>query len=522
MALETETTEATEATTASGNGAGASGETFDVLSPATGEVVGSLPTDGPDKVAETVARVRANQPDWEGTGIRGRVHWLEKLRDWLLDHEGQVADTMQSETGKVRAQAASEVPYLADVVNFYGKKARKFVGDKKIRPHSPVFASKKLVVQHRPFPVVGVISPWNFPLILSLGDAIPALIAGCAVVIKPSEETPLGLNEIVEAWKKEIGAPDVLDVINGAGETGGALVDNVDFVQFTGSDVTGKKVMQRAAENLTPVSLELGGNDSMIVLEGANMDRAVNAATFGAFTNTGQACTSVERLLVQDSIYDEFVDRLTKEVSTLNQRIDGEEFGAELGAMTFPPQVEKVDDHVKDARQKGAEVLTGGERGEGPGQWYPPTILAGVDDSMKFSQEETFGPVVGVRRFKDADEAIRITNSSRHGLSGNVFGPKREAERVARLVESGSMNVNDVLVSFLATDVPMGGWKDSGIGSRHGEHGIKKYVRPESLVITRFGGKREPYYFPFTEKRAKQMSRIGRFFNGRGRRRFGR
>jgi acyl-CoA reductase-like NAD-dependent aldehyde dehydrogenase len=522
LALQTDT-QSEQAKTA-GNGAPAvTGESFEVHNPATGEVITTLPVDGPERVRDVVGRVRGAQPEWEALGVKGRAQWLGKLRDWLLDHSDEIADTMQAETGKVRAEANNEVPYLADLINFYGKKAKKMIGDEKVRAHSALLAAKKLKIQYRPFPVVGIISPWNFPLILSLGDAIPALLAGCAVVIKPSEITPIGLNDAVEAWKEEIGGPDVLDVVNGMGDCGGALVDEVDFVQFTGSDRTGKKVMARAAENLTPVSLELGGNDPLIVLEGADIDRAVNAATWGAFANTGQACTSIERLYVQDSIYDEFMGRFTEEVKSLSQGSDGAEFGTELGAMTFPPQVETVDSHVRDAREKGATVLTGGERGEGPGDWYPPTVIADVDETMKVATDESFGPVVGVRRFSDPEDAIRLANDSRHGLSGAVFGRKREAEKVARRLEAGSVNINDVLVSFLATDVPMGGWKDSGIGYRHGDYGIKKYVRPESIVITRFGGKRELLYFPYTAKRRNLLGKIARFVNTRGlRKRLGR
>ena len=267
--------------------------------------------------------MRANQADWEAMGIEGRYHWLGKLRDWLLDNSDRVADTMQVETGKVRADATTETIYLTDLINFYGTKADKFIGDESVRPHSPLLASKKLSIQYRPYPVVGIISPWNFPLTLALGDAIPALQAGAAVVIKPSEFTPLGLAEVVKAWKEEIGGPDVLDCVQGIGETGGALVDEVDFIQFTGSDRTGRKVMARAAETLTPVSLELGGKDPMIVLSDADLDRAANAATYGGMMNSGQICISVERIYVEEPAYDEFVQKLTKEVSGLRQGADG-------------------------------------------------------------------------------------------------------------------------------------------------------------------------------------------------------
>jgi acyl-CoA reductase-like NAD-dependent aldehyde dehydrogenase len=499
------------------------GESFEVHNPADGSVIASVPVDGPDRVAEVVVRVRRNQPAWEALGIERRAHWLGKLRDWLMDHQDDVAGTMQRETGKVWAEASSETPYLLDLINFYGKRARKYIGDEKVPAHSPLMKVKRLKVTYRPYPVVGVISPWNFPLILSLGDAIPALIAGCAVVIKPSEVTPLGLGEIVDAWKNELGAPDVLDVVNGMGETGSALVDEVDFVQFTGSDRTAKKVLARAAETLTPVSAELGGKDPMIVLRSADVEKAANAATWGAFANSGQVCMSVERLYVEEPVYDEFVQRFTDEVKSLKMGIDGREHGSDQGAITFPPQTEIVSEHVEDARANGATIVTGGNRGDGPGDWYEPTVITDVDHSMKVMRDESFGPVVGVMKVRDADEALRLANDTRYGLSGYVFGKTEEAEAVARRLEIGGACVNDVLVNFLASDVPMGGWKDSGIGFRHGEYGIKKFVRPESLVITRFGRKREPLYFPYTDERRQALRKLTRFFNARDwRRRLGR
>jgi betaine-aldehyde dehydrogenase len=494
---------------------GAAADSFEVLNPATGQAIADVAIDSPAEVAAKVARVRANQAEWEAMGIEGRYHWLGKLRDWLLDNSDRVLDTMQRETGKVRADATNEPAYLADLINFYGTKAAEFIGEEKIRPHSPLLASKKLRVQYRPHQVVGIISPWNFPLILALGDAIPALQAGAAVVIKPSEFTPLGLAEVVEAWKNEIGGPDVLECVQGVGDTGGALVDAVDFIQFTGSDRTGRKVMARAAETLTPVSLELGGKDPMIVLADADLDRAANAAAWGGMMNSGQICMSVERIYVEEPAYDEFVAKLTKEVGKLRQGADSTGWDADVGAMTSPNQTAIVKDHVDDALASGARALTGGKAVEGPGDYFEPTVLVDVNHSMKVMRDETFGPVVGVMKARDAEEALRLANDSRYGLSGSVFGERNRAEQVARRVECGAVNVNDVLVNYLASDVPMGGWKQSGIGSRHGEGGIKKYCRPESVVITRFGGKREPTWYPYTRSRRNLVGRLAQAFNAR-------
>jgi acyl-CoA reductase-like NAD-dependent aldehyde dehydrogenase len=498
------------------NGASAAAtDSIEVHNPATGALIATLPVDSPEAVATTVARVRRNQPEWEAMGIEGRHHWLGKLRDWLLDNQERVLDTMQLETGKVRADASNEPGYLADLINFYGSKAASFIGEESVRPHSPLLASKKLRIQYRPHPVVGIISPWNFPLILSLGDAIPALQAGCAVVVKPSEFTPLGVAEVVEAWKTEIGGPDVFDCVHGTGETGGALVDGVDFIQFTGSDRTGRKVMARAAETLTPVSLELGGKDPMIVLADADLDRAANAAAWGGMMNSGQICMSVERIYVEEPAYDEFVGKLTAEVGRLRQGPDDSSSPKDVGAMTSPNQTAIVEEHVSDALASGARALTGGKRAEGPGDYFEPTVLVDVDHSMKVMRDETFGPVVGVMKVGNAEEAIRLANDSPYGLSGSVFGERERAEQVARRVECGAINVNDVLINYFAMDVPMGGWKQSGIGFRHGEPGIKKYCRSESLVITRFGGKREPTWYPYTKGRRRLLAPISRFFGAR-------
>ncbi len=505
----------TETKGSNGAPAASAPETLEVRNPATGEKIADLPIDGPEAVAATVSRVRAAQPDWEAMGIEGRYHWLGKLRDWVLDNSDRILDTMQRETGKVRADAFNEPTYLADTINFYGTQAAKFIGEESVRPHSPLLAAKKLRVQYRPHPVVGIISPWNFPLILSVGDAIPALMAGAAVVVKPSEFTPLGIAELAEAWKHEIGGPDVFDVVQGIGETGGALVDNVDYVQFTGSDRTGRKVMARAAETLTPVSLELGGKDPMIVLRDADLDRAANAAAWGGMFNSGQVCISVERIYVEEPAYDDFVAKLAAEVGRIRQGADDARDPKDVGAMTSPNQTAIVEDHVNDALASGARAVTGGKRVAGPGDYFEPTVLVDVDHSMKVMRDETFGPVVGVMKVRDAEEALRLANDTRYGLSGSVFGERSRAEGVARRVECGAVNVNDVLVNYFASDVPMGGWKQSGIGYRHGAQGIRKFCRTESLVITRFGGKREPTWYPYTRSRRGLVGRLAVLINAR-------
>ena len=492
-------------------------ESFDVHRPTDGSVIRSVEIDSPERVAEVVARLRAAQPAWEALGFEGRYRWLGRLRDWMFENADALADLMQAETGKVRADAELEGPFICDAINFWGERAAGFLAEETPAAHNPMFKVKRLRITYRPYPVVGVISPWNFPLILAYDDAIPALMAGAAVVIKPSEVTPLIAMEIRRGWE-EIGAPDVLEIVNGTADTGGALIDNVDYLQFTGSERTGKLVMKRAAETLTPVSLELGGKDPMIVLRDANVDRAVNAAAFGGLANSGQICMAIERVYVEEPIYDEFVGKLAGKVRELRQGVDDDSFKQDVGAMTFPPQVDIVSDHVEDARAKGARILTGGRRKEGPGNWYEPTVVADADHTMKVMVDETFGPVLGVMKVADADEAVRMANDTRYGLSASVMSrDTKRAEAIARRLEVGATNIDDVLTNYFLQGLPMGGWKNSGVGFRHGEYGIKRFCRTEALVSPRFPqGKRDPLWFPHKRGPRRMIARVFRFFNARG------
>jgi betaine-aldehyde dehydrogenase len=491
-------------------------KTIVVKNPADGGTVAVVDVAKPKQVAEAVARVRANQPAWESAGFAERAKWLGKLRDWLLENSDEVADLMQAETGKVRAEATNEAFYLADQVNFYGSNARRFTGEERVWGHSLLTISRKLRIQYRPYPVVGLISPWNFPLVLSLGDAIPALMAGAAVVMKPSEFTPLALDRIVTAWREEIGGPDVMACVQGTAETATALIDAADYIGFTGSDRVGKLVMARAAETLTPVSLELGGKDPMVVMEGADIDRAARAAAWGGMMNSGQICMSVERIYVEEPVYDEFVARLTERVEELRQGPDGPGYSSDIGAMTSPNQLKLVAGQVSEAIEHGARALTGGQPANRAGDYFEPTVLVDVDHSMRVMRDETFGPVVGVMKVRDTDEAVRMANDTRYGLSATVFGPRRKAEQIARRIECGGVNVNDVLTNAMVPGIPMGGWKESGIGYRNGKHGIRKYCRSEAIVSARFPSLPEPFWFPYTPERRQSVSRLTRFVNARG------
>ncbi|MGI8633241.1 MAG: aldehyde dehydrogenase family protein [Solirubrobacterales bacterium] len=511
--------EATSATTvgAQGNGSSLEREQIEVTNPATGAVSGSVPRATEADVRDTVARVRRNQPAWEELGFEGRAKWLDKLRDWLVDNHETLADTLQSESGKTRIEASLEGSYCAHSIKYYTKNAEKFLSEETPRGRHPLIIPKQLKIIHRPHEVVGIIGPWNYPLILTLGDAIPALAAGASVVIKPASLTPLALREIIRAWKHEIGGPDVLDIVCGGSDVGRPLINEVDFIGFTGSEETGKSVMRDAAENLIGVSLELGGKDPMVVLADADMERAVNGAAFGGLINCGQTCISVERVYVEEPIYDEFVDRLAEKVRGLKQGADDRSYKVDLGAMVDPSQIDIVERHVEDARERGARILTGGKRREGQGQFYEPTVIADVDHSMQCMVEETFGPTIPVMKVRDAEEAIRLANDSKYGLSSSVWsGSRARGEAVARRIQAGSCNVNDVIVNYFATEVPFGGWKASGISSRHGEHGIRKFTKTESLVITRVATKSELSWYPHTKPKGRLIRTVMQFSNGRG------
>jgi betaine-aldehyde dehydrogenase len=497
---------------------GATAETIAVRRPSDGGEIASVTVASPADVARVAARLRVAQPAWEAIGVKGRARWMAALRDWMLDNRARLADLVQEETGKVRAEAESEVPSLAAGINYWCSHAAGFLAEETPRASFPLMKTKKLRVVHRPHQVVGVISPWNLPLLLSFDDAFAALFAGAAVAVKPSELTPLAVSEVVRGWQEEVGGPDVLAVVNGAGATGEALVDACDFIQFTGSTRTGKAVMRRAAETLTPVSLELGGKDPMIVLEGANLERAVNAAAWGALANAGQVCMGIERVYVEAPIYDEFLGRLTETVSALKQGTDERSYGADIGAMTSPAQVETVEAHVADARDKGARVLTGGSRREGPGDFYEPTVLADVDHTMAVMQEETFGPVVPVMKVANATEAVRLANDSPYGLSATVFaGDRAQAVRLARALQVGAVNVNDVFTNVYVMDVPMAGWKGSGMGGRHGKDGIRKFCRPQAIVASRVKEpKAEALWFPYATSKRAFATRLFHFFVARG------
>ncbi len=490
--------------------------TIAVENPATGEIIREVPVTG--DVAAMVARARAVQPAWDALGFEGRGRILRRARKWLIDHADDVVATLVAETGKTAEDASLvELAYGAYAFGFWAKHAPKYLADERVHTGNPLVLGRKLVTRYRPIGVVGVIGPWNYPLVNSVGDAIPAMAAGNAVVVKPSEVTPL-TSLLIEQGLREAGLPDgVYQTAIGGPEAGEALIDAVDMVMFTGSTRTGRKVMERAAKSLTPVSLELGGKDPMIVLADADVERAANAAVYYSMQNGGQTCISIERVYVEAPIYDEFVAKVAAKVAALRQGPPAGPGSVDVGAITFPPQLDIVSRHVQQARDAGARVLAGGKRREGAGRFYEPTVLADVDHSMSAMTEETFGPTLPVMKVADAEEAIRLANDSPYGLAASVFTrDTARGEAIASRIEAGAVCVNDAALNYLALELPMGGWKDSGLGVRHGAAGIRKYARPQALLVTRFAPKREIHYFPYSARVTKLLDRGVKLFYGRG------
>ncbi|MDQ6836690.1 MAG: aldehyde dehydrogenase family protein [Actinomycetota bacterium] len=499
------------------NGAGA--KTIAVENPATGELITTIPVLGEDELSAMAARAREAQPQWEALGFDGRGRIMRRAQKWMVDNAERVLESVVAETGKTHEDAQiADYGYTVSALGFWAKEASGYLADERVPSwNNPVAAGKKLIIRYAPVGVVGVIGPWNYPIANSFGDCIPALMAGNTVILKPSEVTPLSSLLMVEMLK-ECGLPEsVFSVATGDGATGAALIANVDCVMFTGSCRTGKAVMKAAAEALVPCYLELGGKDPMIVCADANLDRAANAAAFYSMNNGGQVCISVERCYVEAPVYDEFVAKVTENVRGLRQGVPTGVGSVDVGAVIFPPQIDIVTDHVRDAVDKGAKVLTGGHSATGPGRFFEPTVLVDVDHSMKCMQEETFGPTLPIMKISDAEQGIQLANDSNYGLQASVWtGDVDKGEALARRIEAGVVCVNDAQVNYTALNLPMGGWKTSGIGTRHGSAGIRKYTKVQSLLITRRALKREPFMFPYKARQTLLLRRFFKLLYGRG------
>jgi acyl-CoA reductase-like NAD-dependent aldehyde dehydrogenase len=458
-----------------------------VENPATGQPLGEVPAAGPAEVAAAVTRARDAQPAWGALPFAERAQLLRRLARALRD-DPEVIDTLVAESGKARYEAELfELFYTMELTRYFtGRAGRRALADQLVHPL--IFANKRARVVRHPRGVVGVIGPWNFPLLNNYADCVAPLIAGNAVVLKPSERTPLTSLRVAALWRSAGLPPDVFQVVPGRGDAGAALADAVDMIFFTGSQTVGRKVAEAAAARTIPAVLELGGKSAMIVLADADLPRAARTAVWSGFAGSGQICVRSERVLVEAPVADAFITLCADEMARLRQGPPGPDTGDEItvdvGAITFPPQIERAERQIADALAQGARLVMGGaRRTDLGGLFFAPTLLADATPQMAVMREETFGPVLPVMRVADAEEAVRVANDSPFGLSGSVWSRDvAKARAIARRVQTGSLCINDALFNYFCVEAPLGGVKSSGLGFRHGPDAIRQFCQTETIV----------------------------------------
>src|SRR2546421_484307 len=488
--------------------------------PATGEEIGRAPLRSPEDVAQAVARAREAQKGWGAHTFRERAGVVMRARSLVLEELDEVAALISRESGKPSAEAiAMEIVPTLDLMQFFARKTERMLRAEKINIGLYRFMGRTSTVEYHPLGVVGVISPWNFPWAIPLGEVVMALMAGNAVVLKPSELTPLVALKIGDVFQRARLPDGVLEIVTGDGSTGAALVEaGADKIMFTGSVATGKRVAESAARRLIPVVLELGGKDPLIVFEDADLDAASSAAVWGAFANAGQACASVERCYVHASVAEDFTSRVVEKVKALRQASESEE-GADIGAMSSERQLRTVEEHVREAVKRGARILTGGGRARGlpeGGAFYEPTVLTGVDHSMTVMREETFGPVLPLMTFRDEDEAVRLANDSPFGLTASVWTRKlRRGRRVASRIEAGTVMVNEVLYTHGIAQTPWGGVKQSGLGRTHGRLGLLELVAPHHIHVNHLAFLPDLWWFRYSPPAGKLFRGFSQRFTTR-------
>lgn len=495
----------------------ASDRAADLWTASAGERRPALGTETPlPDVSALYERARAAFATWGITAPRERVRVLARLRLLVVERLEELARVIAEATGKPAFEAmTTELLPVLDTLAWLEKHAPRVLRRRRM-PTPVFFFGKTSYVEYRPRGVVLVISPWNYPFQLSVIPVVTALAAGNTVILKPSEVTP-AVGRLIEDLFAQAELPaGVVQVAHGDGRVGAALVAaGPDYIFFTGSVATGRRIQEEAAKRLIPTTLELSGHDAMIVFADAPLERAVRGAAWGAFMNCGQTCVAVERLYVERSVYGEFVRRLAREAERLARQ--GREAG-DLGRMTWDRQVEIVRRHVEDALAKGATLVAGEPPEKWRGRFIPPIVLAGVTDDMLVAQEETFGPVVTVRPFDSEDEAVALVNRSAYGLSGSVWsGNVDRAQRIASRLETGSVSINDVLVTLGNPNLPFGGVKQSGLGAYHGEAGLKAFSHEKAVMRDWLGRKTELHWFPYKGK-MEPLSTLLRLYFGPRRR----
>lgn len=498
--------------------------------PATGEEIGRVPLTLPEEVARAVGRARAAQNVWaaKSFGDRGRI--MLHARKIILKELDEIALLIARETGKPSAEAiAMELTPSLDLMQYFARKTETLLERERINIGLYGLMGRMSYVVYKPVGVIGIISPWNFPWATPTAEVVMALMAGNAVVLKPSELTPLTALKIKQVLTRAGLAEDLLQVVTGDGSTGAALIGaGVDKIMFTGSVATGKRVAEAAANYLIPVVMELGGKDPMIVLEDAHIENAARGAIWGAFANCGQSCSSVERCYVQESVAEKFTQAVVAEtkrlvLGTRTPRPHGATTDAggapalpafDLGSMISEQQLRVVERHVYEATARGAVALTGGERvPDVPGPFFPPTVLTNVNHEMEIMREETFGPVLPIMTFKTDDEAVRLANDSDFGLTASVWtNDLARGRALAERIDAGTVTVNEVLYTHAIAQTPWGGVKHSGFGRTHGRAGLLELVNAQHIHVNRFPSVPDVWWFSYTPEAGKLFRSLARRF----------
>jgi len=453
--------------------------------PFTGGPVAAVPLSTPDDVARAAATARRAQQEWAARPLRERTAVLGRVHDLVLERQSDVLDLIQVETGKARVSAFEEVADIANVARHYGARAGRYLAPRRVQGLLPVLTSTR-VLRH-PVGVVGIVAPWNFPLTLTLGDALPALVAGNAVLLRPDPQTAL-----TALWAAELledaGLPDgVLQVVVGDGTVGAAVVEHVDHLSFTGSTATGRVVAARAGELLVPATLELGGKNAMYVADDVDVETAAEGAVRACFAATGQLCVSIERLYVHERVWDVFVAAVVRRTKALRLGA-GLDYRADVGSLTSAAQLATVVEHVEDALAHGARVLAGGVHRTDVGPlFYEPTVLVDVPPAARLYREETFGPVVALYPVASDEEAVEAMNDTALGLNASVWtADSRRGAALAARLRAGTVNVNEGYVAaWGSVGAPQGGVGASGFGRRHGREGLWETTRTQTVAVQR-------------------------------------
>ncbi|HEX9652917.1 MAG TPA: aldehyde dehydrogenase family protein [bacterium] len=452
----------------------------------TGKIPATFTSTPPEEIPVILAKARLAFETWSDLSQKTRLELFRKAyREFFLARE-EIARLISQETGKPLVESYTEIFAVLDCFKYYLKHIPKFLKDTKLTIANPLLKIRRGFVRYEPLGVVAVISPWNFPFLLAMHHIVPALMVGNVVIHKPSELTSCVGAKIREVFDRSYLPKGVLEIVTGLADVGRALVSaKVDKIYFTGSTEVGRRIHQSAAENLTPVNMELGGSDAMVILEDANLKRAVNAAAWGGFTNAGQACLSVERVYVHESIFDLFLDELIRKARKIRKRVDLTE--GEIAALINDQQLQKISRLVNDAVQKGAVIHLGGKAHRGQGEpFFEPTILSNVTSAMDIAREEIFGPVIVVTPFITDEEAVFLANDSDFGLSVSVWTQnRRRGLKIAQKIQAGAVLINDIFLHIAQSEAPYTGSKNSGIGVSHGPWGIMELVRPKYINMDR-------------------------------------